>query len=179
MGIFLAPMDIYIYLVVFRTERTEGRPQMAFLDKVARIRAELLGAASDMPAAQVVAAALPLMGIVPEPSWALLQMVDAIIMTMTGGGGSTLQAPAAAPAALYNWPVVGWCVGMIKARNTDARFSKTIDGQREKANFVVYYEIDDEEVNTVLRAAEHGGEEDGSWVLLEPAQPAAAAAAME
>ena len=80
---------------------------------------------------------------------------------------------------LYNWPVVGWCVGMIKARNTDARFSKTIDGQREKANFVVYYEIDDEEVNTVLRAAEHGGEEDGSWVLLEPAQPAAAAAAME
>ena len=47
---------------------------MAFLDKVARIRAELLGAASDMPAAQVVAAALPLMGIVPEPSWALPQM---------------------------------------------------------------------------------------------------------
>ena len=63
------------------------------------------------------------------------------------------------------------------ARNTDARFTKTIDGQREKVNFVVYYEIDDEEVNTVLRAAEHGGEEDGSWVLLEPAQPAAAVAA--
>jgi len=44
---------------------------------------------------------------------------------------------------------VGWCVGTIKARNTDARFSKTIDGQREKVNFVVYYEIDDEEVKTV------------------------------
>jgi hypothetical protein len=78
---------------------------------------------------------------------------------------------------LYNWPVVGWCVGIIKARNTDGRFSKTIDSQREKVNFVVYYEIDDEEVNTVLRAAEHGGEEDGSWVLLEPAQQAVAAAA--
>ena len=51
---------------------------MSFLDKVARIRAELLGAASDMPPPQVVAAALPLMGIVPEPSWALPQMVDAI-----------------------------------------------------------------------------------------------------
>ena len=61
---------------------------MSFLDKVARIRTELIGAASDMPAAQVFAAALPLMGIVPEPSWALPQMVDAIIMTMTGGGGS-------------------------------------------------------------------------------------------
>ena len=44
---------------------------------------------------------------------------------------------------------MGWCVGTIKARNTDARFSKTIDGQREKVNFVVYYEIDDEEVKTV------------------------------
>ena len=67
---------------------------------------------------------------------------------------------------------MGWCVGTIKARNTDARFSKTIDGQREKVNFIVYYEIDDEEVKTVLRAAEHGAEEDGAWILLEP-QPAA------
>ena len=75
---------------------------------------------------------------------------------------------------LYNWPVVGWCVGVIKARNTDARFSKTIDGQREKVNFVVYYEIDDEEVNTVLRTADHGGEEDGSWMLLELVEPVAA-----
>ena len=71
---------------------------------------------------------------------------------------------------LYNWPVVGWCVGTIKARNTDARFSKTIDGQREKVNFIVYYEIDGEEVKTVLRAADYGGEEDGAWVLLEPSE---------
>ena len=55
---------------------------MSFLDKVARIRTELIGAASDMPGAQVVAAALPLMGIIPEPSWALPQMVDAIIEKM-------------------------------------------------------------------------------------------------
>ena len=40
---------------------------------------------------------------------------------------------------LYNWPVVGWCVGTIKARNTDGRFSKVIDGKREKVNFLVYY----------------------------------------
>ena len=40
---------------------------MSFLDNVARIRSELLGAPSDMPPPQVVAAALPLMGIVPEP----------------------------------------------------------------------------------------------------------------
>ena len=65
--------------------------QRTAVDKVARIRAELLGAASGMPAAQVVAAALPLMGIVPEPSWALPQMVDAIIVTMTGGGGEGVR----------------------------------------------------------------------------------------
>mmetsp|Transcript_18521 Transcript_18521/g.50238 ORF Transcript_18521/g.50238 Transcript_18521/m.50238 type:complete len:93 (-) Transcript_18521:48-326(-) len=68
----------------------------SFLDKVARIRTELIGAPSDMPATQVVAAALQLMDIVPEPSWALPQMVDAIIVKMTGGGGSTSQAPATA-----------------------------------------------------------------------------------
>ena len=67
----------------------------SFLDRVARIRTELLGEESSMAAAQVVAAALPLMGIVPEPSWALPQMVDAIIEKMSSGGsGSTTQAAA-------------------------------------------------------------------------------------
>ena len=28
---------------------------------------------------------------------------------------------------LYNWPVVGWCVGQVVERNTDA-FMKTIHG---------------------------------------------------
>ena len=73
---------------------------------------------------------------------------------------------------LSRWPVVGWCVGTTRSRNTDARFYKTMDGAREKVNFINYYEIDDEEVKTVLRAAEHGGEEDGAWVLLEPVEPA-------
>ena len=45
-------------------------------------------------------------------------------------------------------------------------------GRGEGQRFIVYYEIDDEEVKTVLRAAEHGAEEDGAWILLEP-QPAA------
>ena len=74
---------------------------------------------------------------------------------------------------LYNWPVVGWCVGTIKARNTDARFSKLIEGKREKVNFIIYYEMDDEEVKTVLRAADYGGDEDGAWVLLEAVEAAA------
>ena len=78
---------------------------------------------------------------------------------------------------LYNWPVVGWCVGIIKARNTDARFSKTIEGKRENVNFIIYYEIDDEEVKTVLRAADYGGDEDGAWVLLEAVELAEAAGA--
>ena len=46
------------------------------------------------------------------------------------------------------------------------------EGEKEGQRFIVYYEIDDEEVKTVLRAAEHGAEEDGAWILLEP-QPAA------
>lgn len=36
------------------------------------------------------------------------------------------------------------------------------------------YEIDDQEVKTVLRSTEYGGDGDGAWVLLEPTEPAAA-----
>ena len=46
----------------------------------------------------------------------------------------------------------------------------------EKVNFIIYYEIDDDEVKTVLRAADHGGDEDGAWVLLEPVKPVEPAA---
>ena len=52
------------------------------------------------------------------------------------------------------------------------RVAEGLVAEGEKVNFIVYYEIDDEEVKTVLRAAEHGAEEDGAWILLEP-QPAA------
>ena len=40
----------------------------------------------------------------------------------------------------------------------------------------IHYEVDDDEVATVLRLAEYGGEEEGSWVLIEPVALAAAAA---
>jgi hypothetical protein len=33
-------------------------------------------------------------------------------------------------------------------------------------NFVIHYEIDDQDVKTVLRAEEYGGNDEMSWVLL-------------
>ena len=54
---------------------------------------------------------------------------------------------------------------MITRRNTDARRKR--DG--EPANFYIHYEVDDEEVATVLRLEEHGGEKEFAWRLLEPA----------
>ena len=63
---------------------------------------------------------------------------------------------------LYNWPVVGWCVGQVVERNTDGRSFKTIDGEREKVNFLIFYEIDQQTVKTVLRLDDYGSE----WVLL-------------
>ena len=51
-------------------------------------------------------------------------------------------------------------------RNTDARKTvKLADGSFGKKNFNIYYEIDEEEVSTALRADEYGGDEDFSWVL--------------
>ena len=70
---------------------------------------------------------------------------------------------------LFNWPVVGWCVGKITSRNTDARCTTRLaDGATAKKNFNIFYEIDGEEVGSVLRADEYGGDEEFSWVMLEP-----------
>ena len=43
------------------------------------------------------------------------------------------------------------------------------------ASTYIHYEVDDEEVATALQLAEYGGEDESSWVLLEPVALAAAA----
>ena len=52
---------------------------------------------------------------------------------------------------------------------------KLADGSSAKKNFNIYYELDGEEVGTALRADEYGGDEDFSWVMLEPEAAAAEA----
>ena len=88
--------------------------------------------------------------------------------------------PRTPDSILYHWPVVGWCIGTIKARNTDGRFSTTIEDKRKKVNFIIHYEIDDERRSRdgarLLACAPRtldGGDEDGAWVLLEAVVPAA------
>ena len=68
---------------------------------------------------------------------------------------------------LYKWPVVGWCVGKIAVRNQDARSFKVMEDERVKVNFIIFYEIDQQTVKTVLRLNEYNGDEESSWVLLE------------
>ena len=38
----------------------------------------------------------------------------------------------------------------------------------QPCNFYIHYEVDDDEVATVLQLTEYGGEDEGSWLLLEP-----------
>ena len=69
--------------------------------------------------------------------------------------------------------MAGRRLGKILSRNTDARkTAKLADGSTAAKNFNIFYEIDGEEVGSVLRADEYGGDEDFSWVLLEPAEGA-------
>ena len=68
------------------------------------------------------------------------------------------------PGILYFWNAVGWCKGTIAKTNKDGR--KTVPGGG-KANFIVYYELDDEEVKHFLSLDSYGI--DDRWVLLEPA----------
>ena len=46
------------------------------------------------------------------------------------------------------------------------------EGRKRTADMSFFYEIDGEEVGSVLRADEYGGDEDFSWVLLELAEGA-------
>ena len=48
------------------------------------------------------------------------------------------------------------------ARNTDGRSFKTIGGERVKVNFLIFYEIAQQTVKTVLRLVDY----DSEWVLL-------------
>ncbi len=59
---------------------------------------------------------------------------------------------------------VGWRVGKITKTNAHGR--KTVPGG-EKANFIVFYEVDQDEVKHNLTLDEYG--EDDRWVFLEPA----------
>ena len=47
---------------------------------------------------------------------------------------------------LFNWPVVGWHVGVIQRRNFDGRVKRG----KSKCNFYIYYEVDEDEVCRVV-----------------------------
>jgi hypothetical protein len=66
---------------------------------------------------------------------------------------------------LFHWPVVGWHVGELQERITDARIKRN----GNQCNFKIFYEVDDEEVPTSLRLDEYGAEDEFGWVLLEAA----------
>ena len=52
----------------------------------------------------------------------------------------------------------------ITRRNFDGRIKRG----RKATNFYVYYEVDDDEVATVLSLDMYDGEEETAWLLLEP-----------
>ena len=84
---------------------------------------------------------------------------------MPNKGPGTGYCTLVGRSLLYCWPSVsvGWCVGVITEAGTDRRFK--LDG--EVVNFYVHYEIDDERSMHVLTLDTYGGDEVGSWVLLE------------
>ena len=64
-------------------------------------------------------------------------------------------------------PYVGRCEGKIMKRNQDGHFYKKMDDERVKVILFIFYDIDGDEIKTALRLNEYGGDEEGSWVLLE------------
>ena len=68
---------------------------------------------------------------------------------------------------MFNWAVVGWCVGSIEP-NTDGRRRVKYHGSKVCPNFWAYYEIDQQDIPHFLAVAEYGQDGGpGAWVLLE------------
>jgi hypothetical protein len=65
---------------------------------------------------------------------------------------------------LFHWAGIGWHVGTITRRNYDGRRKRggTI------SNFYVHYQVDDDEGAAVLSLEAYGGDDESSWLLLEP-----------
>ena len=76
----------------------------------------------------------------------------AAVLAHCGGAAASCVAGARAAAAivgrslLYNWPVVGWCAGVIESANGDGR--RKMGG--EVINFLVHYEVDGDTSSHVL-----------------------------
>ena len=81
--------------------------------------------------------------------------------------GSPERSELIERSILFKWPMDGWHVGKITSINMDA--DRKMEGVGN-VNFFVHYEVDDDEVPTVLQLAEYDGEDaiEGCWVLLEP-----------
>ena len=60
------------------------------------------------------------------------------------------------------WWAGAWDRSWRLERNTDGRSFKTIGGERVKVNFLIFYEIAQQTVKTVLRLDDY----DSEWVLL-------------
>ena len=73
---------------------------------------------------------------------------------------------------LFHWGSIGWHMGTLTRRNYDGRSKRG----GKNTNFYVHYEVDDDEVATVLSLEDYGGDDECSWLLLEPAAPAVALA---
>ena len=74
---------------------------------------------------------------------------------------------------LFHWGSIGWQLGTLTRRNFDGRIKRS----GVTANFNVHYEVDNDEVATVLSLENYDGHEESSWLLLEQvAKPPAAAA---
>ena len=72
----------------------------------------------------------------------------------------------------WGWGSIGWHMGTLTRRNYDGRSKRG----GKNTNFYVHYEVDDDEVATVLSLEDYGGDDECSWLLLEPAAPAVALA---
>ena len=143
---------------------------MSFVEKLAAVRSELvLPPKEEMAAPVAMDAAMTLMGIVAEETWAPCLPPEGYRLVVQPPPAEALEVKndtqeiLVGMSLLYCWPSVGWCVGVIKEANKDRRYKM----QEGVVNFWVHYEIDGDTARHVLTLDTYGGDGVGSWVLLE------------
>ena len=111
-------------------------------------------------------------------------MADGVAIESTSPRRQVMRCDAlVGKSILYNWPVVGWCVGQVVERNTDAfkiKFKFVQDDRRRASKSQLPHllrdpEIDQQAVKTVLRLEDY----DSGWVLLASVEAHIARAPIE
>ena len=100
----------------------------------------------------------------PPPGFAFVSSPPSVSALAFSKEAATDADALVGRSILFHWAGIGWHVGTITRRNFDARRKRG----GAVSNYYIHYQVDDDEGAAVLSVEAYGGDDESSWILLEP-----------